>query len=88
MGFRVDAVSVEGGSTPTRIVSAQAGDLEVWISPIQNERIYIGDSSAGTGGFPVSGNSFHTQVRPGDELWAASSDTSYGTGVRVLTRSA
>jgi len=89
MAFRSTEVTV--GTTPTLLHTAVSGDLELWVNVDPNESYWIGGSdvtpSKGLALFgPNNSNTFHTRIRPGDELYAV-----VGTGTataNVLVRSA
>lgn len=86
MAFRTSLVSINT-STPTRVLLAVAGDVDCEIRTTGALDFYIGGPDASTSSLLVQNGEFRTRVRPGDELWAISAESS-GFGVRVLVRSA
>lgn len=89
MAFRNIGVTLST-STVTKIYTAAAGDMEIWVNADGNDTLFIGGSSVDTGnGLRLSSSAitFHTEVRPGDELYAVTS-ADPGMGVNIMVRSA
>jgi hypothetical protein len=87
MAFRTTQVTV--GDTPTLLLEAQAGDLEVRLDVDQTGAgWYVGGSDVtATSGYRLSGSSeFHSEIRPGDEIYGIV--PSGFVFVNVLVRSA
>lgn len=86
MGFR--SVSVNVGASPTLLLEALAGDMDVWLMPGGNVTYFIGgDDVTTSNGLRLSAeDQFHSKVRPGDELWGIVGSGS--ESIRVLVRNA
>jgi hypothetical protein len=88
MAFRNISVSLVA-NTPVQILLAQAGDVDAWTNVDANDPYYIGGPSVTTSNglflSGYSGNTFHTKVRPGDELWAVAPNNG---SINILVRSA
>lgn len=88
MAFRNINASLAAG-VPTLVISAQAGDVDAWVNIDPNDTYFIGGPGVTTANglrlFGSSANTFHTKVRPGDELWAISQNS---VDVNIMVRSA
>ena len=93
MAFRVASAS-SNSTASTPLLTAAAGDLEVWIEilPGSSYPMDIGPNSsvAEGSGFRLvpGGPRLHLRVRPGDALWCRGSDPSNSSIVQFLVRSA
>lgn len=83
-------------STPSKIIEAQAGDLEVWIIVAGGTgsgafSAFLGgdDQVSNLNGFNIDitpgdpgqkKDTFHTKIRPGDEIWGVR----VGAGTTIL----
>ena len=88
MAFRNISLSLSAG-VATKILDVLAGDVDAWVNIDPNDTYFLGGPGVTTSNglrlFGSSANTFHTKVRPGDELWAVSPNA---IGVNVMVRSA
>lgn len=88
MAFRNISISLAAGVI-TKIIDAQAGDVDAWINVDVNDTYFLGGPGVTTSNglrlFGNSNNTFHTKVRPGDELWAVAPNS---IDVNVMVMSA
>lgn len=87
MAFRSAEVTVT--TSPTLLLTAVAGDVEMWVNPDSSStEYYLGGSSVTTtDGLHLFGRDpFNSHIRPGDSLYAV---VASGTAnINVLVRSA
>lgn len=87
MAFRSVVVSI-GTATASLVFEAQAGDLNCEIRTPGALDFYVGGADlTASNGMRVDNGIFSTPVRPGDQIWAMSAESS-GHSVRLLVRSA
>ncbi len=87
MAFRNSSILVDT-TTATRILTAQPGDVACEMRTQGALDFYVGGSDvSASNGLRIENGQFQTNIRPGDEIWALSAESTV-VNVRVLVRSA
>lgn len=82
MAFRNISFTLSSGVS-SQLVVAQAGDVDVWINAPGINFYFLGGPAVtiSDGLHLVGSDTFHTKVRPGDELWGVAASAATGSAM-------